>query len=176
MPLAIEQVAKATRCPLANVTQNWPLLMSALDASGTRSDAVEVAIAATIAVETDHTFQPIHEKMANPAKQPDLAARQAKYAPYTGRGFVQITWMENYQAAGKAIGVDLVSNPDMANDPETAAKILVWFFVTHPSLIHNVVTAAVALRWDLVRQRVNGGLGAWDDFIGCVNALLGVPS
>jgi len=42
-----------------------------------------------------------------------------------GRGYVQITWKENYRRLGDAIGVDLVANPDLALDREVSINILV---------------------------------------------------
>ena len=49
-------------------------------------------------------------------------------ARYKGRGFIQITGKYNYRKAGQAIGVDLVKNPALAEDPAIAAKIAVWFW------------------------------------------------
>lgn len=52
---------------------------------------------------------------------------------YRGRGYVQITGRANYAKAGKKIGADLISNPELALDPVFAASILVrgcvegWF-------------------------------------------------
>lgn len=43
---------------------------------------------------------------------------------YCGRGYVQLTWKNNYKRAGDEIGVDLVANPDKALDPVNAAKIM----------------------------------------------------
>jgi hypothetical protein len=47
---------------------------------------------------------------------------------YRGRGFIQITGKDMYNRVGKMIGEDLVSNPDSANKPEIAAKIIPAFF------------------------------------------------
>lgn len=44
---------------------------------------------------------------------------------YRGRGFVQLTWANNYANMGKKLGVDLVGNPDLAMDPIIAGEILV---------------------------------------------------
>jgi putative chitinase len=49
-------------------------------------------------------------------------------AKYKGRGFVQITGRYNYGIASKAIGVDLVKNPALAENPTIAAKIAVWYW------------------------------------------------
>jgi putative chitinase len=43
---------------------------------------------------------------------------------YCGRGYVQLTWKNNYARAGERCGVDLVAYPDKAMDPAVAAKIL----------------------------------------------------
>ena len=47
---------------------------------------------------------------------------------FKGRGFIQITGRYNYRIAGKAIGIDLVKNPKLAEDPAIAAKIAVWYW------------------------------------------------
>ena len=47
---------------------------------------------------------------------------------FKGRGFIQITGRYNYRIAGKAIGIDLVKNPKLAEDPAVAAKIAVWYW------------------------------------------------
>jgi len=43
---------------------------------------------------------------------------------YRGRGFVQLTGRDNYKRAGHALGVDLLTFPELAEEPETAAAIL----------------------------------------------------
>lgn len=48
---------------------------------------------------------------------------------YIGKGPIMLTGMSNYNRVGKAIGVDLVSNPDLALDPDIGAKIAYYFWV-----------------------------------------------
>ena len=46
---------------------------------------------------------------------------------YRGRGFNGLTFKGNYKYYGDLIGQDLVSNPDLVNDPDVAAKVAVVF-------------------------------------------------
>ena len=43
---------------------------------------------------------------------------------YRGRGYVQLTWRNNYALAGRALNADLVSNPDLALQPDIAYRIM----------------------------------------------------
>lgn len=45
---------------------------------------------------------------------------------YRGRGYVQLTGRANYDSVGKALGLDLVNNPDLAADRQIAAKITAY--------------------------------------------------
>jgi putative chitinase len=49
---------------------------------------------------------------------------------YRGRGLIQLTGKYNYELYSKKVGVDLVSNPDLANDQEVASKIAVEYFLS----------------------------------------------
>ena len=51
---------------------------------------------------------------------------------YRGRGFIQLTGKANYADIGKAIGVDLVNNPDALLDPLTAAKASIVYMQRRP--------------------------------------------
>lgn len=43
---------------------------------------------------------------------------------YRGRGYVQVTWKNNYKRMGYHTGVDLVANPDRALEPDIAYQIM----------------------------------------------------
>jgi putative chitinase len=99
---------------------------------------------ATAFHETDRTMQPITEyggrkyfdkyDTGNLAKAlGNTPAKDGDGFEYRGRGYVQITGRANYAKAGKALGLDLIADPDLALVPDYAAKILVrgctegWF-------------------------------------------------
>ncbi|KAL8090087.1 hypothetical protein AgCh_039528 [Apium graveolens] len=62
---------------------------------------------------------------------------------YYGRGPIQITHNYNYGQAGKAIGADLINNPDLvATDATISFKTAIWFWMTPQSSkpsSHNVI-------------------------------------
>jgi putative chitinase len=43
---------------------------------------------------------------------------------YYGRGPVQLTWKANYDKMGKALGLDLVNNPDLVLKPEVGVQTM----------------------------------------------------
>lgn len=69
----------------------------------------------------------------NSRNEEDAYSQSGACGNYCGRGFVQLTHVENYERAGQALGIDLVHNPNLANRPDIAAKIAVlgmkngWF-------------------------------------------------
>jgi putative chitinase len=50
---------------------------------------------------------------------------------YRGRGFIQLTGKASYEAAGKALGLDLVGNPDLAASSKVAARVAAWYWKSH---------------------------------------------
>src|SRR5215831_16400919 len=85
-------------------------------------------VLATADHETAHTFQPVAEAFWI---KPDAEAwrkKNLRYWPYYGRGYVQLTWKNNYALYGQLLGIDLVNKPDLAMDPRTALFVLVHGF------------------------------------------------
>lgn len=80
-------------------------------------------ILATTYHETAHTMRPIAEYgkgKGRPYGKPAGPYNQTYY----GRGYVQLTWLDNYVRAGKELGLPLAEFPVMAMEPKTAALIL----------------------------------------------------
>lgn len=44
---------------------------------------------------------------------------------YFGRGYVQLTWFNNYKLMGEILGIDLLNNPDLAMRADIAANIMI---------------------------------------------------
>ncbi|XP_051201182.1 chitinase 2-like [Lolium perenne] len=92
---------------------------------------------------------------------------------YYGRGPIQLSWNYNYGPAGRAIGVDLLNNPDLvATDPTVSFKTALWFWMTaqanKPSP-HAVITgqwtpsaadvaAGRSPGYGVITNIINGGL------------------
>tara|TARA_R110000868_G_scaffold411627_3_gene706525 strand:- start:4860 stop:7298 length:2439 start_codon:yes stop_codon:yes gene_type:complete len=47
---------------------------------------------------------------------------------YRGRGYIQITGKNNYKKYGDMIGVDLVADPEQANDPVIAKRLMAAYY------------------------------------------------
>lgn len=78
---------------------------------------------ATAFHETDATMLPIAEY----GKGHGLPyGRPVGGEVYYGRGYVQLTWIDNYRAMTPVVGVDLVANPDQALLPSIAAKVMFY--------------------------------------------------
>lgn len=92
-------------------------------------------VLATVKGETG-VFQPLKEKRANPNKQPALFKQQEKYFPsgFFGRGYVQLTFEENYRMAGQKLAgtVIEVENKDGSKRKLTIDK---GTFVNEPNLV-----------------------------------------
>jgi len=117
------------------------LKQSQIDGCGTLIAAFEKArwpvtyaayALATAYHETAATMQPIAEYgrgKGRPYGKPDPKTGQTYY----GRGYVQLTWLFNYEKAQKELGYPLVAQPDLAMRPDIAADVMVrgmqegWF-------------------------------------------------
>lgn len=80
-------------------------------------------ILATTYHETAHTFQPIEEYGKGRGRKYGRPDKKTGHC-YYGRGYVQLTWLRNYQLFTDRYGVDFVNQPELALVPEHAVKIL----------------------------------------------------
>lgn len=77
---------------------------------------------------------------------------------FRGRGCIQLTGYSNYFHAGKALGVDLVKQPDLVATPKYAALTAGWFWSTH-----GCNELSERKDWTGLTKRINGGVIGLDD-------------
>jgi len=75
---------------------------------------------------------------------------------FRGRGLIQITGRSNYRSCGDALGVDLVSDPELLEQPTLAARSAGWFWQAHGL---NGMADVGDFRG--ITKKINGGLNGW---------------
>ncbi len=135
--------------------QNIKYIIASLNKFGVTNPSLQAAILATISKESNfipksenlayslanikRVFPAISENEAQTlVNKPEALGNRVyggKYGnasnegyKYRGRGFNQITFKANYDKFGKAIGQNLIANPDLLNDPKIAADAVAAFF------------------------------------------------
>ncbi|MFM9975274.1 MAG: glycoside hydrolase family 19 protein [Beijerinckiaceae bacterium] len=129
-------------------------------------------VLATVHHETARTFRPIHEiggveylrrNYDITGDRPRLARANGNLEPgdgvrYAGRGFVQLTWKNNYRRVGEKLGIDLIAKPERAMELPVATEILVrgmhegWFTGKALADFFNATDAD----WINARRIING--------------------
>ncbi|SDR20521.1 putative chitinase [Pseudomonas grimontii] len=77
---------------------------------------------------------------------------------YRGRGLIQITGRANCAACGEALGLDLVNQPTLLEQPQHAAMSAAWFWSTR-----GLNKLADQGQFVKITRRINGGLTGQDD-------------
>lgn len=77
---------------------------------------------------------------------------------YRGRGLIQITGRANYRACSDALGADLVSQPELLEQPSLACRSAAWFWEAHGL---NELADKGDIR--TITKRINGGLNGYQD-------------
>ena len=154
--------------PLRNIRAHLPTVLRALVDSGLRDQKMVLMALSSIRAETEG-FEPVSEGISEHntteggdafdkyENRTDLGNTEpGDGASFKGRGFIQLTGRDHYQLYGAAIGLGdgLVEEPDLANDPDIASKLLASFIKGQESGIRQVLDQD-----DLreARRLVNGG-------------------
>lgn len=77
---------------------------------------------------------------------------------FRGRGLLQLTGRGNYRAAGAALGLDLLGEPELLEAPENAARSAAWFWWSR-----KLNELADANNFRKITIKINGGLNGWQE-------------
>jgi peptidoglycan L-alanyl-D-glutamate endopeptidase CwlK len=168
--------------PVANIKANLPIVLQALVDAGLADKSMVLMALGTIRAETA-SFRPISEGISKfnttPGSHPfNLYDNKGEGSlgnqgppdgeRFKGRGFIQLTGRANYKQHGAAIGLgtQLIENPELANQPDIAAKLLASFIKNKEQAIRDALA-----KGDLktARRLVNGGSHGLDVFTEAFN-------
>lgn len=77
---------------------------------------------------------------------------------FRGRGLIQITGRANYAAGGEALGLDLLTHPELLEEPKHAADSAAWFWQSH-----KLNELADQQLFTAITRRINGGLNGQEE-------------
>lgn len=77
---------------------------------------------------------------------------------YCGRGLIQITGRANYAECGDALGLDLISHPELLEQPQHAAMSAAWYWSSRG--LNSLADKADFLA---ITKRINGGTNGLAD-------------
>lgn len=161
--------------PLKNIREHLPSVLGALLEAELKDQSMVLMALSSIRAETEG-FRPISELRSrfNTSEgghlfdkyddRSDLGNRgRPDGASFKGRGFIQLTGRDNYERHGSKIGLGarLVLEPDLANDPAIASRLLASFIKGEEEKIRDALVGD-----DLPRARklVNGGRHGLEQF------------
>ncbi|WP_256586941.1 glycoside hydrolase family 19 protein [Pseudomonas sp. GW456-12-1-14-TSB6] len=77
---------------------------------------------------------------------------------YYGRGLIQITGRANYAKCGEALGLELISHPELLELPQNAAMSAAWYWKQK-----GLNDLADRDQFNTITRRINGGLNGLAD-------------
>lgn len=94
----------------------------------------------------------------------EINGSQKSYAPWYGRGLIQLTFEKNYRAYGSAVGEDVYSSEDNRNKLTTyphCVQSAFWFYMDYGN--QNLNRYAKKDDFNMITARINGGFDGYDD-------------
>jgi len=152
----IQQVAPNANPSIISAIQNN---QGFLNDHGINTPARIAAFLGQTAYESDG-FQKLVEQNSGAQynNRPDLGNTEPDDGQtYKGRGIIQLTGKANYANYGQKVGVDLLSNPQLAQDPDVAVKVAAQYWSDHD--LNNLADQG---NTPGITRRINGGYNGLD--------------
>jgi hypothetical protein len=175
--------------PISDISNNWPLIVEALEKQGLLNKDMVCYVLATVLVENDK-FKPILERPSRYSTKsgkppydfskydthPGLGnTKPGDGSFYRGAGFIQLTGRANYTDMDSKLGLDggLIEHGAVAaNQPNIAAAILAQYFKDREARVNPALETR---NFVTLRRIVNGGtmhLGKFQDGFIKVESIL----
>jgi putative chitinase len=88
---------------------------------------------------------------------------------YRGRGIFQLTGKENYKNCSDGIGVDLITHPELLQEPRCACLSAGWYWNKR-----NLNQYADTMDIETISKKINGGTIGLDDRKAKINKVLDI--
>lgn len=164
MPITEQQLLQI----LPNAGRNAGVFVTALNTAMNRYGIVGVARVAAFIAQVGHEsgqLRWVREIWGPTVQQAGYEGRadlgnivKGDGSKYRGRGLIQVTGRANYAACGEALGLDLISKPELLELPQNAAMSAAWFWSTN-----GLNTPADQGQFAKITRRINGGLTGQGD-------------
>ena len=144
-----------------NVKKNYASTLNPAMTAGSITTSPRVAAFLAQILHESGSFQFLRELASGTAYEgrKDLGNTQpGDGVRYKGRGFIQLTGRANFRSAGSDLGLDLENNPDLAEQPDIAARLAVWFWNKK-----NLNAKADAGDFVGITRAINGGTRGLQD-------------
>ena len=159
MPITEQQLLQI----LPNAGRQAGVFVPALNTAMNRYDIVGTARAAAFIAQVGHEsgqLRYVREIWGPTAQQAGYEGRadlgntvKGDGSKYRGRGLIQITGRANYAACGEALGLDLINQPSLLEQPQYAAMSAAWFWSTR-----GLNTLSDQGAFVTITRRINGGI------------------
>ena len=161
--------------PLGNIKRNLPPVLDSLREARLHDRLMVLMALGTIRAETE-SFEPVAEGRSRYNTSPnghpfDLYDNRKDLGNqgkpdgerFRGRGYVQLTGRDNYTRFSQVLGlgIELVTHPERASEPDIAGKLLAAFLGAHEI---GIKAALLAGDFKEARRLVNGGYHGLDRF------------
>lgn len=164
MPITEQQLLQT----LPNAGRNAGLFVPALNTAMNRYGIVGTARVAAFIAQVGHEsgqLRWVREIWGPTAQQLTYEGRadlgntvKGDGSKYRGRGLIQVTGRANYAACGEALGLDLLSKPELLELPQHGAMSAAWFWSTR-----GLNTLADQGEFVKITRRINGGINGLAD-------------
>jgi putative chitinase len=153
-----QDLARATGARIERATEYLPVIEAAMAEFDINTPSRQAAFLAQIGHEsgglryTTEIWGPTPAQVRYEGRKDLGNVRPGDGARFKGRGLIQTTGRDNYNATGRALGVDLISQPELLAAPELAARSAAWYWQSR-----GLNALADAGDFRRITLRINGG-------------------